>query len=121
MRSCSYHSAFSFSFLLKAFMKSLIKRYKAEFQTDEEETRPVVAGRSSEERLVEALLQATTKRPTALEHIDMYKEMAQLNLDAHFPIASWPPTNATRKLATKMRRLVKAGVPRPFIAVDLRE
>ena len=78
-------------------MKSLIKRYKAEFQTDVEEAKPVVAGRSSEERLVEALLQATTKKPTALEHIDMYKEMAQLNLDAHFPIASWPGLSETSR------------------------
>ena len=62
---------------------------------------PAAAGRSSNERLVEALLQATTKKPTALEHIDMAAELARLGLDVHFLIASWPLTNATRKLATE--------------------
>ena len=121
MRSCSYHSAFSFSFLLKAFMKSLIKRYKAEFQTDVEEARPAAANGGCEDRLVEALLLATSKKPAAMEHVNIAAELAKLGLDAFFPIAVWPPTNAVRKLATKMRRLMKAGVARPFIAVELRE
>ena len=113
---------FQFSFLLKAFMKSLIKRYKAEFQTDVEEAKPPAAANGGcEDRLVEALLLATSKKPAAMEHVNIAAELAKLGLDAFFPIAVWPPTNAVRKLATKMRRLMKAGVAKPFIAVELRE
>ena len=102
-------------------MKSLLKRYKIEFEPEEEEVKPATANSSCEDRLVEALLQATSKKPAAMEHVNIAAELAKLGLDAFFPISVWPPTNAVRKLATKMRRLMKAGVVRPFIAVELRE
>ena len=102
-------------------MKSLLKRYKIEFEPEEEEVKPAAANGSCEDRLVEALLQATSKKPAALEHVNIAAELAKPGLDAFFPIASWPLMNAVRKLATKMRRLLKAGVAKPFIAVELRE
>ena len=91
-------------------MKSLLKRYKIEFEPEEEEVKPATANSSCEDRLVEALLQATNKKPAALEHVNISAELGKLGLDAFFPIASWPPMNAVRKLATKMRRLLKAGL-----------
>ena len=107
--------------LQEVFMKNLIKRYKVEFGAEEEEVRPAAANGGCEDRLVEALLQATSKKPAAMEHVNIAAELAKLGLDVFFPITVWPPTNAVRKLATKMRRLMKAGVARPFIAVELRE
>ena len=108
--------------LQEVFMKNLIKRYKVEFGAEEEEeARPAAANGGCEDRLVEALLLATSKKPAAMEHVNIAAELAKLGLDAFFPIAVWPPTNAVRKLATKMKRLMKAGVARPFIAVELRE
>ena len=109
------------SCLQEVFMKSLIKRYKIEFGAEEEEVRPAATNGGCEDRLVEALLLATSKKPAAMEHVNIAAELAKLGLDAFFPISVWPPTNAVRKLATKMRRLMKAGVARPFIAVELRE
>jgi hypothetical protein len=63
-------------------MKSLIKRYKIEFGAEEEEVRPAATNGGCEDRLVEALLLATGKKPAAMEHVNIAAELAKLGLDA---------------------------------------
>ena len=57
-----------------------------------------------------------------LEVVDMGERLGALHLREHFPVVLWPPTAATRKLATRFKALRKGdGKLSPFICRELKE
>ena len=54
-------------------------------------------------------------------HVDMGQRLAELGLVATFPSEAWPPHNAVRELATKIKRESKGSGTEFFIAADLRK
>ena len=54
-------------------------------------------------------------------HIDMVAEMSKLGLGSHFPSSVWPPTNAVRELASKLKTLKATGQPNVLIAAEIKK
>ncbi len=59
------------------------------------------------------------KRP--LVHVDQAEKLTALGLLGHFPMEVWPATNAVRKLATKIKAVLRTGQEAAFVCADLRE
>lgn len=53
--------------------------------------------------------------------MDMTEKMTSLGLAKYFPSDAWPPHNAVRETATKIRSRVKQGEEKPFVFADLRK
>ena len=68
-----------------------------------------------------ALLCLLGKPAKELVHVDMTEKMTSLGLAKFFPSDAWPPHNAVRETATKIRSRVKQGEEKPFVFVDLRK
>ena len=68
-----------------------------------------------------ALLCLLGKPAKELVHVDMTAKMNSLGLTKFFPSDAWPPHNAVRETATKIRSRVKQGEEKPFVFVDLRK
>ncbi len=61
------------------------------------------------------------RSPKELAHVDMTQRMTELDLLGNIPPDSWPQPNAVRELVTKVKKLRKAGVQKPFVNADLRK
>ena len=71
---------------------------------------------------VQAALICLLGRPAKeLVRVDMTDKMNSLGLAKHFPSDAWPPHNAVRETATKIRSRTKQGEENPFVCVDLRK
>ena len=73
------------------------------------------------EKMQKAFLMAMGKAPKEFVHVDMQEKMLALGLKDHFPSSAYPPPNAVREVATKLRKLKRSGLDNPFVAVDLRK
>ena len=67
-----------------------------------------------------ALLCLSGKPAKEFVHVDIIEKMNSLGLAKRFPSDAWPPHNALRETATKIRPRVKQGEGKPFVYVDLR-
>jgi hypothetical protein len=68
-----------------------------------------------------ALLCLLGKPAKDFVHVDMTENMTSLGFAKHFPSDAWPPHNAVRETATKIRSRVKQGEEKPFVYIDLRK
>ena len=69
----------------------------------------------------QALLRLMGKEKDEAVHIDSAEKMGQLELAKHIPSEVWPPPNAVRELASRLKKLCKHGMVRPFVFADLRK
>ncbi len=53
--------------------------------------------------------------------VDMHKKLTDIGLVHLLPSEAWPPTNAVRELATKIKRVSRGSDMSFFVAVDLRK
>ena len=85
---------------------------------------PVLSGDDEEsfgKKMENAFLRAMGKGPKELVHVDMQQKLLDAGLLIHFPSSVWPPTNAVRETATRLRKLSKSGLTGAFVAADLRK
>ena len=70
-------------------------------------------------QLQAALLGMLGKPVHEFVHVDVGEKLAALGLDKFFPVEAWPPQNAVRELATRLKSRSKHGEKNVFLAVDL--
>lgn len=75
----------------------------------------------NQQQLVDALMQATGRKKPELLHVDMGAKLKEAGLDGVYPACVWPPVNPTRKLLTRINKMLKSGIAKPHASVDLRE
>ena len=52
----------------------------------------------------EAMIKAFSKKKHEMVEVDLEAELKSLGLDRAFAPSQWPPLNATRELATKLKK-----------------
>ena len=60
-----------------------------------------------------------TQKPCV--HVDMMCELGKRQLADHFPSAVWPPTNAVREMASRLKAVRATGQPNVFVCVELKK
>ena len=73
------------------------------------------------DRLQCALLSALGKPRVELIQVDVGASLAKLGLASFLPVDVWPPTNAVRELATKIKTRKKLGEEHVFVFAELKK
>ena len=66
-------------------------------------------------------LQRSAVSACFLVQVDMHHKLNAIGLASVIPSSAWPPMNAVRELATKIKRISKGCECNLFVAVDLRK
>jgi hypothetical protein len=73
------------------------------------------------DKIETAFLRAMGKAPKEMVLVDMSQKLKDLGVHQHIPATAWPPTNAVREVATKIKKLAKDGkLPRCVLIVSLK-
>ena len=106
----------------RGFIKKVILAYqKGVSKTDGPTPNEDCSSSGNSSDVQAALLCLLGKPAKELVHVDMTAKMNSLGLTKYFPSDAWPPHNAVRETATKIRSRVKQGEEKPFVFVDLRK
>ena len=75
----------------------------------------------ADDRLQCALLSALGKPRIELIQVDVGASLAKLGPASFLPVDVWPPTNAVRELATKIKTRKKLGEDHVFVFAELKK
>ena len=78
---------------------------------------------STEAALNKVMLRREEQEKPRWEQVNMEKRMQELKLDAFHPPETWPPHNALRELATRIKTMAKDADDKswiPFVAAELK-